>query len=78
MKEANSNLGLWLSPASILGGLKMVPKMREYGYESLSYGMSMTGAVYMQKLEDRVVELASGGVSYFKFDGLFGHLNIPV
>lgn len=76
VKEANSNLGLWLSPASILGGLKMVPKMREYGYESLSYGMSMTGAVYMQKLEDRVVELASGGVSYFKFDGLFGHLNI--
>ena len=61
VKEANSKLGLWLSPASILGGLKMVPKMREYGYESLSYGMSMTGAVYMQKLEDRVVELASGG-----------------
>lgn len=76
VKSANSKLGLWLSPASILGSLKMVPQMEKYGYESLSYGMSMTGAVYMQKLEKRILELASQGVSYFKFDGLFGHLNI--
>ncbi len=76
VESAGSKLGLWLSPASILGGLKMVPLMEKYGYESLSYGMSMTGAVYMQKLEDRVIELASQGVAYFKFDGLFGHLNI--
>lgn len=75
-QQAGSTLGLWLSPASILGSLKMVPEMKKYGYETLSYGMSMTGSVYMQKLEDRIMELASQGVSYFKFDGLFGHLNI--
>lgn len=76
VEDACSKLGLWLSPASILGSLKMVPLMREYGYEALDYGMSMTGDVYMQKLEDRILELAHEGVSYFKFDGLFGHLNI--
>lgn len=74
--EAHSQLGLWLSPASILGSSRMVPRMREYGFEALDYGMSMTGATYMQKLEDRIIELARMGVSYFKFDGLFGHLNI--
>lgn len=72
---ANSQLGLWLSPASILGARPMVPRMGEYGWESLGMGMSMTGPVYMQKLEERILELARMGVSYFKFDGLFGHLN---
>ena len=38
--------------------------------------MSMTGKTYMQKLENRVLELARMGISYFKFDGLFGHLNL--
>lgn len=70
-----SRLGLWLSPASILGARPMVTKMGEYGWESLGMGMSMTGPVYMQKLEERILELARMGVSYFKFDGLFGHLN---
>lgn len=74
--KANSRLGIWLSPASILGGLSMVPRMKEYGFESLSYGMSMTGKTYMDKLEQRVCQLAAKGISYFKFDGLFGHLNI--
>lgn len=74
--DARSRLGLWLSPASILGSWRMVPRMREYGFEALDYGMSMTGATYMQKLEDRIIELARMGVSYFKFDGLFGHLII--
>lgn len=72
---ANSQLGLWLSPASILGARAMVPRMGEYGWESLGMGMSMTGPVYMQKLEERILELARMGVAYFKFDGLFGHLN---
>lgn len=76
VQDAHSRLGLWLSPASILGGLSMVPRMREYGFEALSYGMSMTGETYMRKLEERVLELARMGISYFKFDGLFGHLNI--
>lgn len=74
--RANSKLGIWLSPASILGGLSMVPRMEQYGFESLDYGMSMTGKMYMDKLEQRVCDLAKKGISYFKFDGLFGHLNI--
>lgn len=74
--EVNSQLGVWLSPASILGGLSMVPRMKGYGFETLDYGMSMTGKTYMDKLEQRVCYLAQKGISYFKFDGLFGHLNI--
>lgn len=54
----------------------MVERMGGYGFEALSYGMSMTGEKYMGRLEDRVLDLARHGVSYFKFDGLFGHLNI--
>lgn len=73
--NADSKLGLWLSPASILGARQMVKRMDKYGFESLSYGMSMTGEKYMQKLEDRIIDLAKNGVSYFKFDGLFGDLN---
>lgn len=76
VNDAQSRLGLWLSPASILGAASMVPKMGEYGFESLGMGMSLTGPVYMRKLEDRITELARMGVAYFKFDGLFGHLNI--
>lgn len=74
VQQIKSQLGLWLSPASILGAQSMVPRMKEYGFEALSFGMSMTGETYMQKLEDRILELAQMGVSYFKFDGLFGHL----
>lgn len=74
--KAGSTLGIWLSPASIFGARPMVDRMRGYGFEALSYGMSMTGEKYMGKLEDRVIDLARHGVSYFKFDGLFGHLNI--
>ncbi|MBD0825434.1 alpha-galactosidase [Aestuariibaculum marinum] len=69
-------LGVWLSPASILGALPMVEKMGDQGLEKLGRSMSMTGPKYMQMLEDRILELEKGGVSYFKFDGLFGHLNI--
>lgn len=74
--NAGSTLGIWLSPASIFGSRSMVKRMGEYGFENLSYGMSMTGEKYMGKLEERVLDLARHGVSYFKFDGLFGHLNI--
>lgn len=72
----DATLGVWLSPASILGALPMVEKMGGYGLEKLERSMSMTGPKYMQMLEDRILELEKGGVSYFKFDGLFGHLNI--
>ena len=76
LKELNSGFGLWLSPGSILGGARQVNVLREKGLEALSYGMSLAGPQYMQKLEDRVLELTKKGVVYFKFDGLFGHLNI--
>ncbi|MBD0833407.1 alpha-galactosidase [Aestuariibaculum sediminum] len=69
-------LGVWLSPASILGALPMVEKMGNQGFEKLGRSMSMTGPKYMQRLEDRILELEKDGVCYFKFDGLFGHLNI--
>ena len=76
VRRADSHLGLWLSPASILGAQSMVSRMGAYGWESLGMGMSMTGPLYMQKLEERIVSLARKGVAYFKFDGLFGHLNV--
>lgn len=76
VQKAHSQLGLWLSPGCLFGGHPMMPRMQEYGFETLSYGMSMTGKKYMLKLEERVLELARMGISYFKFDGLFGHLNL--
>ena len=76
VQKAHSQLGLWLSPGCLFGGQPMMPRMQEYGFETLSYGMSMTGKKYMLKLEERVLELARMGISYFKFDGLFGHLNL--
>ncbi len=53
----------------------MVEKMGNQGLERLGMGMSMTGEKYMQMLEERILELTQQGVAYFKFDGLFGHLN---
>lgn len=73
--SVGSRLGLWLSPACLFGTRPMVAKMKEYGFESLDYGMSMSGEQYMSRLERRMVELARDGVSYFKLDGIFGHLN---
>lgn len=75
-REAGSVLGLWLSPGSWLGAKRMVPRMRKDGLEALDAGMSMTGERYMDMLEERIAELASDGMSYFKFDGLFGVLNL--
>ena len=74
--SVHSHLGLWLSPASIFGARSMVARMRDYGWEALDYGMSMSGEKYMSKLQERMVELARLGVSYFKLDGIFGHLNL--
>lgn len=75
-RAGDAKLGIWLSPAVLFGSNKMVARMGAEGLEALSLGMSMTGEKYMQKLEERVFDLARHGVSYFKFDGLFGHLNI--
>lgn len=76
VERANSHLGLWLSPGCFFGARTMLPRMKKYGYETLSYAMSLTGESYMRKLEERILELTAMGISYFKFDGLFGHLSI--
>ncbi|WP_345007837.1 hypothetical protein [Snuella lapsa] len=73
--KARSNLGLWLSPGCNFGARQAVPLMKEKGLEALDEYMSLAGPVYMQLLEDRMLELTTDGVSYFKLDGLFGHLN---
>lgn len=75
MKEVNSTLGVWLSPGCFFGSRPQVDVLRKNGYEALSLSMSMTGPRYMDKLEKRVLKLTQQGINYFKYDGLFGHLN---
>ncbi len=75
VKNAESELGLWLSPGCNFGARRIVPKLKADGYEALSNWMSLAGPKYMGALGDRMVELTEQGVSYFKLDGLFGHLN---
>ncbi|MCP5536884.1 MAG: hypothetical protein H7A51_11720 [Akkermansiaceae bacterium] len=74
-KAAKSNLGLWLSPGCIFGGQRAIPKLKAAGHRSLDPWMSMSHPAYMRKLEERMVELTEQGVTYFKLDGVFGHLN---
>ncbi|MBT3279667.1 MAG: hypothetical protein HN909_04540 [Phycisphaerales bacterium] len=75
MAASKSNLGLWLSPGCLFGAEKAIPGMKALGWESISPWMSMAGPKYMGKLEERMVELTKTGVTYFKLDGVFGHLN---
>lgn len=74
-RKAGSSLGLWFSPACLFGAASMPKRMKEYGFEALDQGMSMTGEKYMGRLEERLAEFTRDGITYFKFDGLFGHLN---
>lgn len=76
VRDAHSTLGLWLSPGCFFGSRSMVHIYREMGFEALSLSMSMCGPKYMDLWEKRVIELTQQGVCYFKFDGLFGHLNL--
>jgi len=75
-RSAQSELGLWLSPGCLFGASRMVGQLRGKGFEAMDNWMSLAGPKYMQKLESRMVELTKLGVSYFKLDGLFGHLNL--
>ncbi len=75
VKKAKSKLGLWLSPGCNFGARPAVPLMRKKGLEALDQYMSLAGPRYMQLLEDRMLGLTTQGVTYFKLDGLFGHLN---
>lgn len=73
---ADSHLGLWLSPGSIFGAQPAIPKMKAGGFKALDPWMSLSAPGYIDKLEERMVELTKQGVTYFKLDGIFGHLNI--
>jgi len=75
VKDAKSQLGLWLSPECNFGGKGAVPYMREHGLEALETWMSLAGPKYMGLLKKRMLELTKLGVSYYKLDGCFGHLN---
>ncbi len=74
--ECGSDLGLWLSPACIFGCREMVAEYEKAGYESFTMGMSMCGPKYMADFEARMLELTKMGVTFFKLDGIFGHLNV--
>ena len=74
--SAKSHLGLWMSPGCLFGARPEVARLRDQGFEALENSMSMAGPRYMQALQDRLVELTRNKVSFFKLDGLFGHLNI--
>lgn len=74
--QASSQLGLWLSPGCLFGAQKAAKKLGEQDFELLGNWMSMAGPKYMGLLEKRMLELTERGVSYFKLDGVFGHLNI--
>ncbi|MDN5202210.1 hypothetical protein QQ008_12570 [Fulvivirgaceae bacterium BMA10] len=76
VQAANSNLGLWMSPGCLFGAQPAAKRYKEQGFETIGNWMSMAGPKYMQLLEDRILELTRNGVTYFKLDGLFGHLNI--
>jgi hypothetical protein len=75
IREANSTLGLWMSPGCLFGANAQVGKLRDQGFEALDTWMSMAGPKYMQALEERMIELTKQGVGFFKLDGIFGHLN---
>jgi hypothetical protein len=74
-QAAGSNLGLWLSPGSIFGGQPAIPSMRKAGFRALDPWMSIADPLYMDKLTTRFEELTRTGITYFKLDGIFGHLN---
>jgi len=75
VKNGKSTLGLWLSPGCNFGARSAVPGMRKQGLGALTNYMSLADTKYMDLLETRMVELTKEGVTYFKLDGLFGHLN---
>lgn len=75
VSRARSALGLWLSPACAFGGQNAIAKMSAAGWRALDPWMSMIGQQYMDELEERLAQLAASGVTYFKLDGIFGHLN---
>lgn len=75
VKDAHSSRGLWLSPGCNFNARPAVPHMRKKGWGALKTYMSLADTTYMDRLEKRMVQLTKEGTTYFKLDGLFGHLN---
>lgn len=73
--NAKSTLGIWMSPGCNFGARAAVPAMRAKGWGGLDNYMSLANTKYMDMLDQRMVELTKEKVTYFKLDGLFGHLN---
>ncbi len=76
VKAAKSTRGLWLSPGCNFNAKPAVPHMRKHHMGALGEYMSLADTPYMDMLEKRMVELTQSGTTYFKLDGLFGHLYI--
>lgn len=76
MRTVDSNLGLWLSPGLLFGAQPAAKPLGRQGFEILGNWMSIAGPKYMGLLEKRMLDLTLQGVTYFKLDGIFGHLNI--
>lgn len=76
MRAVDSKLGLWLSPGLLFGAQPAAKPLGKQGFEILGNWMSIAGPKYMGLLEKRMLGLTRQGVSYFKLDGIFGHLNI--
>ena len=75
VKNAQSTLGIWISPGLNFGARPAVYKLRKAGVETLHRLVSLAGPKYMHLLEKRMLELTKLGIAYYKLDGLFGHLN---
>lgn len=73
-KDFKSTIGLWLSPGVLFGSTRMQKSMKTQGYETLQHSMSLSGPKYMAALKKRLLWLTEKGISYYKFDGTFGHL----
>ncbi len=76
VENAQSTLGIWMSPGCNFGARGAVPAMRTKGWGGLNNYMSLANTKYMEMLDKRMVELTKEKVTYFKLDGLFGHLNL--
>ncbi len=75
VKQAKSSLGLWLSPGCNFGARGVVGTLRKQKMGALQTYMSLARTKYMDMLETRMLNLTKAGVTYFKLDGTFGHLN---
>ena len=75
VQNCQSNLGLWISPGLVFNCEQAVKNYRKQGFRVLNNWMSMADEKYMSLFEKRILEFTQLGITYFKLDGIFGHLN---